>query len=59
MALSAHPDSKLILVSTDYLPVLEISFKKERGQKQAPSNQEVEISTLVGLKSLKALGSLS
>lgn len=50
-----HPKSYLEIVSTDYLPVAEIQFSKERGKDQRP-NELVDLEEFITIKGIKALG---
>src|SRR5690606_19070928 len=50
-----NPKSYLELVSTDYLPVAEVIFYKERGKDQRP-NDLVDLDEFIAVKGIKALG---
>ena len=50
-----HSDSQLEIVSTDYRPLIEIVFYKERGKDQQP-NEEFELEDFIAVKGIKALG---
>jgi len=50
-----NPKSYLEIVSTDYLPVAEIIFFKERGKDQRP-NDLVDLDEFISVKGIKALG---
>ena len=50
-----HSDSQLEIVSTDYKPLIEIVFYKERGKDQQP-NEEIELEEFIAIKGIKALG---
>jgi len=50
-----HKDSFLELISTDYLPQIEIVFSKLRGKDQKP-NQLVNVSEFISVKGIKAIG---
>ena len=53
--ISEHPDSQLEIVSTDWLPMAEIQFAKERG-KDRKENLEVNLEEFISLKGITALG---
>ena len=53
--ISEHPDSQLEIVSTDWKPVAEIQFAKERG-KDRRENLEVNLEEFISLKGITALG---
>lgn len=50
-----HPKSYLEIVSTDYLPVVEVVYGKTRGKDQKP-NDLIEIEEFISVKGIKALG---
>lgn len=50
-----HPKSYLEIVSTDYLPVVEVVYNKLRGKEQKPSDL-VELEEFIAIKGIKALG---
>ncbi|MBT8324043.1 MAG: DNA gyrase/topoisomerase IV subunit A, partial [Winogradskyella sp.] len=50
-----HSNSRLEIVSTDWRPVAEIEFTKERGKKRKP-NEEVNIEEFIAVKGITALG---
>ena len=50
-----HTNSQLELISTDYRPVAEMVFYKERGKDQKP-NEEVSMEDFIAVKGIKALG---
>ncbi len=50
-----HPDSFLEIVSTDYLPQVELVFYKLRGKEQRP-NQLINLAEFISIKGLKAIG---
>ncbi|WP_324719020.1 DNA gyrase/topoisomerase IV subunit A [Salinimicrobium sp. HB62] len=50
-----HPKSYLEIVSTDYLPVVEVVYGKIRGKDQKP-NDQVELEEFIAIKGIKALG---
>ena len=53
--ISDHEDSQLELVSTDYRPVAEMVFYKERGKDQK-ENESVSMEDFIAIKGLKAQG---
>ncbi|WP_040282004.1 DNA gyrase/topoisomerase IV subunit A [Psychroserpens damuponensis] len=53
--ISEHPDSQLEIVSTDWKPMAEIEFKKERG-KDRKENETVNLEEFISIKGLTALG---
>ncbi len=52
---SDHKDSQLEIVSTDYRPVVEMVFYKERNKEQKP-NETVDIEDFISVKGISALG---
>ena len=53
--ISSHPKSSLEIVSTDWRPVIEITFAKERGRDRRP-NQRIDIEQFIAVKGINALG---
>ncbi|WP_298901961.1 DNA gyrase/topoisomerase IV subunit A [uncultured Psychroserpens sp.] len=53
--ISEHPDSQLEIVSTDWKPMAEIEFKKERG-KDRKDNEVVNLEEFIAIKGINALG---
>jgi len=53
--ISEHPDSQLEIVSTDWIPIAEIEFKKERG-KERKENEIVNLDEFIAVKGINALG---
>ncbi|MFK2820236.1 DNA gyrase/topoisomerase IV subunit A [Flavobacteriaceae sp. LMIT009] len=53
--ISDHPNSQLEIVSTDWKPMAEIVFAKDRG-KDRRENQEVNIEEFIAIKGISALG---
>ncbi|MCM5663356.1 DNA gyrase/topoisomerase IV subunit A [Galbibacter mesophilus] len=49
------PGSRLEIVSTDWRPVAELEFTKERGKDRKP-NQEIDIEDFIAIKGIGALG---
>ncbi|SDS43628.1 topoisomerase-4 subunit A [Formosa sp. Hel1_31_208] len=50
-----HPGSQLEIVSTDWKPMAEIEFKKERG-KDRKANETVNLEEFIAVKGISALG---
>lgn len=50
-----HPESQLEIVSTDYIPQIEIEYVKERGKERKP-NDIVNIEEFIAVKGIKAMG---
>ena len=53
--ISEHPDSQLEIVSTDWKPMAEIEFKKERG-KDRKENETINLEEFISIKGISALG---
>ena len=53
--ISDHPNSQLEIVSTDWKPIAEIEFTKERG-KDRKDNLELNIEEFISIKGITALG---
>ncbi|WP_452224524.1 DNA gyrase/topoisomerase IV subunit A [Lacinutrix chionoecetis] len=53
--ISDHPNSQLEIVSTDWRPIAEIVFAKERG-KDRRENEEINIEDFIAIKGISALG---
>ncbi|MEM5564886.1 DNA gyrase/topoisomerase IV subunit A [Psychroserpens sp. AS72] len=53
--ISEHPNSQLEIVSTDWKPMAEIEFKKERG-KDRKDNETINLEEFISIKGLTALG---
>jgi len=53
--ISDHKDSYLELISTDYIPQIEIEFTKQRGKERKP-NETVNLQEFISIKGVKALG---
>ena len=53
--ISEHKDSQLEIVSTDWKPMVEIVFGKERG-KDRKDNLEVNLEEFISIKGISALG---
>ncbi|MGR7814460.1 DNA gyrase/topoisomerase IV subunit A [Lacinutrix undariae] len=53
--ISEHPASQLEVVSTDWRPMVELEFTKERG-KDRKNNLEVNLEEFISIKGISALG---
>ncbi|WP_340198698.1 DNA gyrase/topoisomerase IV subunit A [Ascidiimonas sp. W6] len=53
--ITEHPKSHLEFVSTDWRPVAEVIFSKQRGKDKSP-NLEVDLEDFIAIKGIKALG---
>ena len=53
--ISSHAKSRLEIVSTDWRPVVEIIFSKDRGRERKP-NQSIDIEQFIVVKGINALG---
>lgn len=53
--ISEHPSSQLEVVSTDWRPVAEIEYTKERGKDRKP-NSEVNLEEFIDVKGIFAMG---
>ena len=53
--ITEHPESQLELVSTDYIPQIEIEYTKERG-KDRKANEKVNLVDFISVKGIKAMG---
>ncbi len=53
--ISEHPNSQLEIVSTDWKPMAEIQFAKERG-KDRRENLEINLEEFISVKGIAALG---
>jgi len=53
--ITEHKDSQLELVSTDYIPRIEIEYTKERGKDRKP-NDIVNLQEFINIKGIKAMG---
>ena len=50
-----HQDSQLEIISTDYIPRIEIEYKKQRGKDRKP-NEIVNLEEFIAVKGIKAQG---
>jgi topoisomerase-4 subunit A len=55
LIITEHPNSQLKVVSTDYIPRIEIEFKKTRG-KERRSNEIINLEDFISVKGIKAQG---
>jgi len=53
--ISDHPNSKLEVISTDWRPMIDVEFTKERGKDRKP-NMEVNLEEFIAIKGITALG---
>ncbi|MEO5789655.1 MAG: DNA gyrase/topoisomerase IV subunit A [Gelidibacter sp.] len=53
--ISDHPKSRLEIISTDWKPIAEVEFTKERG-KDRKDNWEVNLEEFISIKGITALG---
>ncbi len=53
--ISEHPNSQLEVVSTDWRPVADVEFTKERGKDRKP-NLEVNLEEFIDIKGISAMG---
>jgi topoisomerase-4 subunit A len=53
--ITEHPNSQLEIVSTDWRPVAEVEYTKERGKERKP-NLEVDLENFIAIKGIHALG---
>jgi len=55
LIITEHPKSRLELITTDWRPVVEIAFAKQRGKDQKP-NEKIDLENFIAIKGIKALG---
>jgi topoisomerase-4 subunit A len=55
LIITEHPNSQLEVVSTDYIPRIEIEFKKTKGKDRRP-NEVVNLEDFISIKGIKAQG---
>ena len=55
LIITEHPKSQMELISTDWRPVVEIEYVKQRGKDQKP-NDTLELESFIAIKGIKALG---
>jgi topoisomerase-4 subunit A len=55
LIITDHPNSQLEVVSTDYIPQIEIEYKKARG-KERKDNETINIEEFIAVKGIKAQG---
>ena len=52
---SSHASSTLEIVSTDWRPVVELTFAKDRGKDRRP-NQTIDVEQFIDIKGISAQG---
>lgn len=55
LVISEHQKSHLELLATDWRPVVEIEFAKQRGKDQKP-NETIDVEGFIAIKGIKAMG---
>lgn len=55
LVITDHPNSQLEVISTDYIPRIEIEYKKARG-KERKENDTVNLEEFISVKGIKAQG---
>lgn len=55
LIITEHQDSQLEIISTDYIPRIEIEFKKQRGKDRKP-NEIINLEEFIAVKGIKAQG---
>ncbi|MEO0571116.1 MAG: DNA gyrase/topoisomerase IV subunit A [Bacteroidota bacterium] len=55
LIITEHPKSQLELISTDWRPIVEVEFAKQRGKEQRP-NETIDVEKFISIKGIKALG---
>ncbi len=55
LIITEHPKSQLELISTDYIPRLEMVFKKAKGKERKP-NETLNLEEFIAVKGIKAQG---
>ncbi|TQD40173.1 DNA gyrase/topoisomerase IV subunit A [Haloflavibacter putidus] len=55
LIITEHPKSQLELISTDYIPLLEMVFKKAKGKERKP-NETLNLEEFIAVKGIKAQG---
>ena len=55
LVVTEHPKTYLEIVSTDYLPVIELEYTKKPGKDRKP-NESVKLEEFISLKGITALG---
>ena len=55
LIISNHPKSQLELITTDWRPVVEVVFAKQRGKQQRP-NEIINLEDFIAIKGIKAMG---
>ena len=52
--ISEHENSYLEIASTDWMPIIEVVFRKIKGKEKSP--QKINIDNFTSIKGIKALG---
>ena len=55
LIVTEHSKTQLELISTDWRPVVEIEFAKQRGKDQRP-NETIDLEAFIAVKGIKAMG---
>jgi len=55
LIVTEHAKTQLELISTDWRPVVEIEFAKQRGKDQRP-NETIDLEDFIAIKGIKAMG---
>ncbi len=55
LIISEHSKSQLELISTEWRPMVEIEYAKQRGKDQKP-NEKIDLEGFIAVKGIKALG---
>lgn len=53
--ISEHSSSYLEIISTDYIPLIDVEFTKQRGKERKP-NETINLAEFISVKGIKALG---
>lgn len=53
--ISEHPNSYLEIVSTDFIPRIDVEYTKQRGKDRRP-NEIINLADFISIKGIKALG---
>jgi len=52
--ISDNPESKVEIVTTDYIPQIRVNFSKEKGKEKEP--ESINVTEFIAVKGLKAIG---
>ncbi len=55
LVVTEHPKTQLEIIATDWRPVVELEFAKQRGKDQKP-NETVDLESFISVKGIKAMG---